>query len=144
MPFVLDVSVTAAWAFSDETNRDADFALGLLSSDQALVPPLWWFEIRNVMIVNERRRRLTEIKTAVFLQKLAQLPITVEPLPEGQETMNLARRHNLTVYDAAYLELAKRTGSPLATLDQELGRAAFKEGISLVQAKIAPKRPQGR
>jgi predicted nucleic acid-binding protein len=142
--FILDVSITAAWAFSDETNPDADFALGLLSSDQALVPTLWWFEIRNVMIVNERRGRLTGIKTTLFLQKLARLPITVEPLAEGQETMNLARQHNLTVYDAAYLELAKRTGSALATLDQELGRAALREGISLIQAKIAPKRPAGR
>ncbi len=144
MPFVLDVSVTAAWAFLDESNPDADFALGLLASEPALTTPLWWFEIRNVLVVNERRRRLSEARTTLFLQKLARLPIAVEPLPEGPEVLNLARRHHLTVYDAAYLELAKSTGTPLATLDLELGRAALKEGLSLIQAKIAPKKPASK
>jgi len=144
MPFVLDVSVTAAWAFADESNPDADFALGLLASDHALTTPLWWFEIRNVLVVTERRRRLTEAKTDLFLRKLAHLPVVIEPLPQRQEVLNLARRHQLTVYDAGYLELAKSTGSPLATLDVELGRAAVKEGLPLVRAKIAPKKPGGR
>lgn len=144
MPFVLDVSVTAAWAFSDESNPDADFALGLLASEQAITTPLWWFEIRNVLIVNERRRRLTEAKTTLFLQKLARLPIALEPLPDGQGVLSVARQHNLTVYDAAYLELAKSMGLPLATLDMELRRAAVKEGVSIVQARIAPRRPGSR
>jgi predicted nucleic acid-binding protein len=144
MAFVLDVSVTAAWAFSDESNADADFALGLLSSEQALTTPLWWYEIRNVLVVNERRGRLTEAKTNLFLDKLARLPIGIEPLPVGLEVLNLARRHKLTAYDAAYLQLAKSTGSPLATLDVELRKAAAKEGLPLIQAKLSSRNPVGR
>lgn len=138
MPFVLDVSIAAAWAFFDEDHPNAAHALASLAADHALVPPLWWYEIRNVMVVNERRGRLTEAKTAFFLARLATLPIAVEPLGDSSELLRLARAHRLTAYDAAYLELAKMTGSPLATLDADLLCAARNEGVPLLEAKPQP------
>jgi predicted nucleic acid-binding protein len=135
MAFVVDSSVTACWAFSDESNADAILALQRIRGEQALVPSLWWFEMRNVLMVNERRGRLTEWSTATFLRKLARLPITIEPLPDSSAVIALSRAHRLTVYDASYLELAQRQGIPLATLDSDLIRAARAEGVPLVQAK---------
>ena len=132
MSFVLDASIAASWAFSDESHPTASRALSLLRTEEALVPPIWWFEIRNVLIGNERRKRLTAALTSDFLQKLSRLPIHIEPLPENGDLLALARAHALTVYDAAYLELAKRSLSPLATLDADLIRAARAEGIILI------------
>jgi predicted nucleic acid-binding protein len=145
MPFVLDASVTAAWAFAEESSPVAARTLAMLGSDQAVVPPLWWFEIRNVMLVNERRGRVNEEGTAFFLRRLSMLPIAVEPLSESSEVLRLARLHALTVYDAAYLELALRTASPLATLDGDLIRAARSEGVAVIEAKPRPpaKKPPG-
>lgn len=132
MPFVLDVSVAATWAFSDEANPHTYAILTRLENEVALVPALWWFEIRNVLIVNERRKRITESKTAEFLRKLGQLPIMIQSSPDEGATLRLARVHGLTVYDAAYLELAARERIPLATVDATLIRAAQMETVSLL------------
>jgi len=124
MAFVLDASVTVAWAFADEDHAVAAAALALIRNDQGCVPSLWWFELRNVLIVNERRGRLRETYTAVFLRNLGRLPIVVDRAPEEAAVLTLARRHGLTVYDASYLELAERYAAPLATLDTTLAQAA--------------------
>lgn len=97
------------------------------------MPVLWWFELRNVLIVNERRRKLSEQETENFLRELSSgMTITIEPIPDETSVMTLARRHRLTVYDAAYLELALRERLPLATLDSELADAARREGVPVV------------
>ena len=67
MPFVIDASIAACWAFEDEDHPVAALALERIRSDEALVPSLWWFEVRNTLIVNERRGRLTEADVTVFL-----------------------------------------------------------------------------
>jgi len=112
MPFVLDASIVAFWAFVDEDHPVANMALELIRTDEARVPALWWFEVRNILIVNERRERLTESDTASFLGKLARLPITVDRSPGEADVLMLARQHRLSVYDASYLELARREGIP--------------------------------
>ena len=124
MAFVLDASVTVAWAFADEDHAVAAAALALIRNDQGCVPSPWWFEVRNVLIVNERPGRLRETDTAVFLRNLGRLPIVVDRAPEEAAVLTLARRHGLTVYDASYLELAERYAAPLATLDTTLAQAA--------------------
>jgi predicted nucleic acid-binding protein len=132
MPFVLDASTTACWAFSDESEPVADAARDQLIYDAAFAPSLWWFEVRNAMIVNERRKRIGEDDTVAFLAKLAVLPILIDRSPDEAGILTLARRHHLTVYDAAYLELARRRGEPLATLDRKLAAAAAAESIVLI------------
>jgi predicted nucleic acid-binding protein len=113
MPLVVDASITACWAFRDEDHPHADIALARIRTDEALVPSLWWFEVRNILIVNERRKRLTETDTASFLRDLSRLPLTVDQTPDSSEVLRLARRHRLSAYDAAYLELAQRSGAAL-------------------------------
>lgn len=132
MPFVLDASATAAWCFPDEDNTAADAAFDRLSADNAVVPVLWWVEIRNIMIVGERRQRIDALDTARFLADLDRLPIKTDRSPVSDLVLALARQHRLTVYDAVYLELASRLSLPLATLDVRLAAAAQADGVPLL------------
>ncbi|MGD0634076.1 MAG: type II toxin-antitoxin system VapC family toxin [Beijerinckiaceae bacterium] len=133
MPFVLDASIAACWAFDDEDHPNAALALERIRTGEAHVPTLWWFEVRNTLIVNERRKRLTEHDTAAFLRELARLSISVDRTPGEADVLALARRHRLTVYAAAYLELALRQRLPLATLDQALASAARAEMVTVLE-----------
>jgi predicted nucleic acid-binding protein len=137
MPFVLDASIAACWAFDDEDHPGAALALERLRGDEACVPTLWWFEVRNVLVVNERRGRLAEADTAAFLRWIARLGVTVDHSPVEDRVLALARQHRLSVYDASYLELAQREALPLATLDAELARAARAEGVPVLDAEKA-------
>ncbi|QDL99613.1 type II toxin-antitoxin system VapC family toxin [Rhodopseudomonas palustris] len=134
MPFVIDVSLMAVWHFPDERNSTADAALARLEHEGAVVPLIWWFEVRQVLLKGERRGRTSPEQSAQFLAFLDSLPLRVAPLPVGDAVMQLARRHQLSFYDAAYLELAQRERIGLATLDAALVRAASAEGVALVGA----------
>jgi predicted nucleic acid-binding protein len=132
MPFVVDASVAACWLMPDERHPLADAAYARIASDPAITPVLWRFELRNLLLVNERRGRLDSAKTARALRLLRELPITIDSAEDEDTLMELARQHRLTVYDAAYLELALRRGFPLATLDTALASAARAEAVPLV------------
>ena len=130
--FVLDGSITLAWFFEDETDDYADAVETALASVSATVPSLWALEVANAVLVGERRKRTTEAKVTAFLSLLAQLPIVIDDETSARawrETLNLARAHNLSVYNAAYLELALRRGLPIASADGKLKTAAFTVGI---------------
>jgi predicted nucleic acid-binding protein len=103
-----------------------------MKDDHALVPTLWRLELRNALVVNERRGRITERQTARFLRNVERLAITIDDAPDESGVLTLARRHRLTVYDVAYLELASRNALPLATLDAMLATAARSEGVHLL------------
>lgn len=126
MPFVLDASVTVCWAFPDEQHPVADRAATLLQTpgEIAIVPPLWWYEVRNALLVSERRGRTTQDRTGIFLDDLSNLSIHVSAGPESNALLDLARSHQLSAYDAAYLSLAIRERHPLATIDRKLVAAA--------------------
>ena len=132
MPFVIDASVTASRLLPDETDARAEQAYALLDTDSAVMPGLWWFELRNALVINERRGRLSEADTTLFLNSVARLPVRLDRDPDGTTVLMLARRHRLTVYDASYLELALRRGLPLASLDGELRQAATACGVALL------------
>ena len=132
MAFVLDASVAACWAFPDEQDSRADAALTRIRSEDGVVPSLWWFEIRNILVVNERRKRITAVATNSFLRELSRLRIRVDREPEETAVMRLARAYRLSVYDASYLELALREATPVASLDAELAAAAVAEGVELI------------
>ena len=132
MPFVIDASVTACWLLPDETHPAATTAYEKLKLDYALVPRIWWFEICNLLIVNERRGRLGLGQANRALELLGRLPIEFDQQIDEAALLGLARAHRLTVYDAAYLELAQRQRAPLATLDNALASAARAAGIGLL------------
>lgn len=129
---VLDASITACWLLPDETHESADLVEKRLLAERGHVPALWWFEVRNLLIVAERRGRIDAEWTARSLALLAVAPIDIHDNADDAALLELARKHRLTVYDAAYLELARRKGLPLATLDAELIAAARAERIALI------------
>ena len=134
--FVLDGSVTMVWGFEDEADEYAEAILERMPDLQAHVPSLWPLEVANALLVGERRRRITSAETARFLAILGAFPITVDDQTVAHawaDTMHLARAHNLSSYDAAYLELAIRLGLPLAALDDKLKTAAGAMGVPLFE-----------
>ena len=134
MPFVVDASITANWAFLEDDPR-AEIAFERLLVESATAPWLWWYEVRNLLIARERSQHRNPANTAAFLAFLATLPIRLDAAPDEDEVLRLARNYNLTIYDAAYLELAERQRFALATLDADLVRAARAEGIALIEKK---------
>ena len=133
MPLVLDSSIVGCWCFPDEASAVADTAWDRLHVDGAVVPALWWYEVRNVLVVNERRGRIDVAGTAEFLADLERLPVKHDRAPIGDAILGFARTYRLTFYDAAYLELARRLDAPLATLDRALGTAARSAGVPLLE-----------
>ena len=132
MSFVLDTSIACNWALKDEAHPTALQAFERAHTDAICVPVLWWFEIRNALVMNERRKRLTESETRQFLGEVRLLAINIDHTPDETKVLALARQYKLTVYDAAYLELALREGVPLATLDHKLALAARAEKVQLI------------
>ncbi len=136
MPFVLDASLALAWSFRDERNAYAHRVLRRLEEDPALVPAIWILEMANGFLVAERRGRLTAADVAQASAALADLPIESSDVKLDQAmgpVLDLARAHELSAYDAAYLELAMREGLPLATQDAALQAAAQRVGVPLVE-----------
>jgi predicted nucleic acid-binding protein len=132
MPFVVDASVAVCWIIPDERHAVAERAFARIAQDPIVAPCLWWFELRNVLMVSERRGRIDPAQSAKALRLLAALPVAIDMEADEQALMQLARRRRLTVYDAAYLELALRKGYPLATLDDALAEAARAEQALLI------------
>lgn len=131
--FVIDTSVAMAWCFEDEATDATDAVLDRLREDRAAVPAVWPLEVANVLLVAERRGRLTEAQASRFLELLAQLPIDVDDSPIDLAGIVAAgRRHGLSSYDGSYLVLAERRGAALATLDKALAAAASKAGVPLL------------
>lgn len=141
MSFVLDNSVTMRWFFGDGSPRELAYACGVLEAMKektALVPVTWGLEVANVIARAEVKRLVSEARSENFLELLAALDIAVDEFTFAHaltKTLHLARRYKLSSYDASYLELALRTGTPLATLDEDLQRAAKMAGVDL-QASI--------
>jgi predicted nucleic acid-binding protein len=132
---VLDCSITLAWVYSDETTEPVRRVFELLRPSGAWVPGLWRLEVANVLEMGVRRKRHDAAFRDATLADLAQLPIQVDAETDQHAwgaTLHLAERHQLTLYDAAYLELALRRDLPLATLDEDLRQAANTEKVRLL------------
>lgn len=135
MSLVLDSSIALAWIYSDETTEPVKRVFDLLSQSGAWVPGLWRLEVANVLQMGVRRKRHNADFRDKALADLAQFPIQVDLETDTHawgRTLRLAERHHLTVYDAAYLELALRRDLPLSTLDEDLRQAATQQKVKLL------------
>ena len=130
--FVLDASVALAWLLDDEQAPQADNVRARLVRDRAFVPQLWHLEVRNGLIIAERRGRLSATRMDECLEALKWLPIQTDSDVVLEMVIALARMHKLSVYDAVYLELAKRRDAALASLDGALLRAAGEESVRVL------------
>ena len=130
---VIDASVTLSWCFADEQTAMSMFVLDRLKGgEQALVPAFWALEVLNALLVGERRRRITPEQTGLFFDTLRVLNPTLD-YPSLEQVAGpvqiICRDHRMTPYDALYIELALRSGCPLATLDQPQKNAASSLGV---------------
>jgi predicted nucleic acid-binding protein len=135
MEWVFDASVTLAWCFDDERTEVTDALFRCLATSPAVVPQLWPLEVANVLGLAVRKARLTPAKRAEFIAVLNASPIHIDTGTAANAfdtILPIADAHQLTTYDAAYLELAMRLALPLATLDQHLRTAAGAAGVPLL------------
>ena len=135
MEYVLDSSVALAWLFEDEVEPLSEQLLELLPDATPHVPALWIAEVCNALLVARRRGRIEADAFRRCVADALALPVIVNPPQSEQEvheTLRIAQKHNLSAYDAAYLELALRHLVPLATLDQQLAKAAGAEKALLM------------
>lgn len=135
---IIDASTALAWCFPDEASEYADGVLAALEGMTILVPAVWSLEIANAMLVGERRKRLSQPEIRRFVELIESLAIVQDVQPVASQVgyvLPLARKYELSAYDAAYLELSIRRGAPLASFDGKLRRAARKAGVEIFGAK---------
>lgn len=135
MRFVLDNSVSMRWFFGDGKPQELAYAgkvLDAMREATAIVPMTWGLEVANVITKAEEKALVTEARSGAFLEMLGDIDIEVDSATFAHalsDTLQLARRYKLSAYDASYLELALRLGLQLATLDEDLQKAAKKAGV---------------
>lgn len=133
MSFVVDNSVALAWCFEDEHTRPVMDLLDRVAESGAFAPSLWPLEAMNGLLMAERKKRLDARRRHRLAGFLRALPVTLDTETYDQAwtaSLKLAERHHLSVYNAAYLELAQRRDLPLATLDRELIKACKALGLA--------------
>jgi predicted nucleic acid-binding protein len=132
MALVLDCSIALSWFFPDEKTAFTEAALDLVALEECWVPAVWRLEFPNALLVAERRRRLTREERHQVIDEAARLRLRVDAtVPELRAISDIAERHELSTFDAAYLELAARQGAALITLDRALAAAAATAGIAV-------------
>ena len=132
MAIVIDASIAIARCLRDrEGTFYADTVVEQGGLEGILAPDLFWHEVRNVLLVGERRGRIDTGTTEDHLKDLRGLFLQTDSNQDDARIAALARRHRLSGYDAAYLETAMRRGAKLATLDRKLAAAAAREGASV-------------
>lgn len=132
---VLDCSIVMAWCFADEGTPRTESVQDRLVTEAAIVPALWFLEVTNVLMMAEKRNRITSEDISIFLRLLCDLDIQVDevsPRRAFDQLLPICRRHGLTSYDAAYLDLVIRSQLPLASLDDSLRRAAVSLGSQVL------------
>ena len=134
MPLVVDSSVAISWVIADEDSDLARHALALAYTEGMIVPRIFWYEFRNTLIINERRGRLLGEETAQALAVIEALQPLLFDDHDDAAIMRLSRTLSLSIYDAAYLELALRTKQAIATLDGKLEAAALRQGAAVLRA----------
>lgn len=132
---VIDASAVLAWCFEDEGGTDVDAMIDRVVEQGAIVPAIWPLEVANALRTAERRRRIDIASSTTLLMMIEALPIEIDGETAAKafnDTLALSRGYGLTVYDAAYLELAMRLSLSLATGDAALARAAARAGVATI------------
>lgn len=134
---IVDSSVATAWCSTSQATPLSEAALEAATRFGMLVPAHFQLEVANALRQLERRNRIATAEVDAFLAALTQLSVEVDAAAQAQTfalIVPIARRFDLTTYDAAYLELALRTGLSLATRDAALAAAARQAGAILLNA----------
>ena len=128
---VVDASAVASWVMPDEKGPEV-LLDRIAAADELRAPWLLWVELRNILLMGERRGRLPPGVTDTLLVAVDDLAITLVTTADSARVLALAREHDLTAYDALYLATAAQPGTMLATLDRKLAAAARREGVDVL------------
>ena len=135
-PWVIDASIAVSWAHPDQSTQESERVFAELASGATIsVPPLWFVESANCLLILQRRKKMTAADRKAALNMLGNLPLEIDyvsPRAAFEEVSVLAEKHLLTVYDATYLELALRKNLALATRDEQLRIAAKRCGVAVL------------
>lgn len=135
--FVVDASVALCWYFPKQKTAYTEAVLDRLAAgDEALAPALWPLEMVNSLVVAARQKAITPFQLETFIADLKDLPVSIDLDGVGRSyssIVRLSRQHQLSSYDAAYLDLALVEGVSIATLDKNLRAAASKTGVELLR-----------
>lgn len=131
MSFVIDASMAAAWLLPEEFSDAAEAVIATIDAP-CPVPSLFFFEIRNILAMAERRGRISAGGALVNMERLRRLRLDDAGIGGDGYVLLLAATHGLSAYDAAYLALSLNRSAPLATLDRKLAASARKEGVSIL------------
>jgi len=134
LSLIADISVVLAWLFEEEQTTKALDILRRIEKDVLLVPPLWWSELENGILMGERWGRKTPAESSAFLKLVRSLPIRTDDTARhriSDDILDIGRRYNLTAYDASYIELAIREAAPLATFDEAIRKCARGVGVKI-------------
>ena len=132
---VIDNSVFMACCLGDEDEPTAILAMQRVAEDGGIAPRIWWYELRNALLMSERRGRISPQQVLATLADTVALAIEIDENHNEASILSLTRQHELSVYDAAYLEVALRRNLPLATLDRRLREAAETMGVAVVRSR---------
>lgn len=135
MTLVIDASVAISWCLSDEDDPLAELAMRMTLEHFAVVPRIWWYEVLNALTVNRRRGRLNDHQVPATVADLRGMRILTDDEHSDGVVLDLAWRHGLSVYDAAYLETALRRSLPMASLDDRLCRAGEATGVTILRPR---------
>jgi len=128
--FVTDASIVCAWFLPDENSQLANASFARLETQNAFAPTLLLYEVRNTLLIAERRHRIAATYVEESLLRLKRLKLNIVELSDDLVILNLARKHQLSGYDATYLALAVQQRLPLATNDKKLAAAAAREQLT--------------
>ena len=135
--FIVDASVALCWYFEDQRTAYTEAVFDCLArGDEGLVPAIWPLEVVNGLVVAVRQKTITATQLETFVRDLKDLPVEVDLEGVGRaysSILRVSRQHQLSSYDAAYLDLALVEGLPLATLDKNLRVAAKRAGVELLR-----------
>ena len=131
MVFVLDASMAAAWLLPEEFSEAAEAVIAEVDAP-CPIPSLFFFELRNILAMSERRGRIHAGGALVGMERVRRLPLDDAGIGGDSLVLLLAAKHSMSAYDAAYLALALNRSAPLATLDRKLAAAARKEDVPVL------------
>ena len=137
MPIVVDALIALAWCFEDKSSEYSEAALDLLPTEGAVAPAFWMLEVGNALVAAERRRRISDVESSRFLSRLQALPIEIdytEVSASVDDVLYVARKHELTLYDACYVELALRRELELYSADARLRKGAEAAGVKVFRS----------
>ncbi len=137
---VIDASAALSWILPAQSTVAANEFLRDHNQDTFVAPDVFAWEAGNILLARERRRLFGGDDFDLAAAALDFLPITlIDSIPRASVAhRSLARTGDISLFDAAYLQLAIDFDCALATRDGGLIRVARTAGIDCFDLRGVP------